>query len=163
MMIEPATAQDVAYVAERMRTADADEFLALAHAPDRAALAESLVARYGAHPATIVARTDDGPIAIGAGVEARPNVVTLLFFATDKFPVVALGLTRFITRNLFSRYREAGVHRIEAVSSESHRAAHRWIRALGLQQEAVFPGYGRGGETFIQFAWVADHARSPGP
>lgn len=160
--IEHALDEDVRFVAANMRARDADEFLALTHAVDRQALADSLLDRYGGHPAAIVARDEEGAVAIGAGVETRPNVITLLLFATDRFPGVALALTRFITRNLFYRYKLAGVHRIEAVSVDGYDAAHRWIEALGLEREAVLPGYGRNGETFIQFAWVREDVRSTG-
>jgi hypothetical protein len=34
--------------------------------------------------------------------------------------------------------------------------AKRWITLIGLREEAVLHGYGRGGEDFTQFAWVAD-------
>lgn len=161
-MIAPALDEDVRFVAANMRAKDVSEFLALTHAPDRRALEESLLDRYGGHPLMVVAKADDVPVAVGGGVELRPNVATLVMFATDRFPDVALGLTRFVARNLFVRYRGAGVHRIEAVSMDGHIAAHRWIRTLGLHREAVLPGYGRGGETFHQFAWVAEHVCSPG-
>ena len=37
-----------------------------------------------------------------------------------------------------------------------HAEVHRWVELLGLKREAVMPKYGKGGETYIQFAWVAD-------
>src|SRR5690606_23608090 len=96
----------------------------------------------------------DEPVAAGAMVGARPNVITLMFFATDDFPKIALPLTRFITKNLFQKYRDNGVHRIECVSIEGYDEAHRWIKILGLHHEAVFPGFGKNGEAFHQFAKV---------
>lgn len=162
MTIAPALDEDVRFVAANMRAKDVEEFLALTHAPDRRALQDSLLDRYGGHPLMVAAKAGDVPVAVGGAVELRPNVATLVMFATERFPDVAFGLTRFVVQNLFARYRGAGVHRIEAVSMEGHTAAHRWIRALGLHREAVLPGYGRGGETFLQFAWVAEHVRSPG-
>ena len=112
--------------------------------------------------AIIAVHDEQGPVCIGGGIEHRPNVVTLLLFATDRFPYVALSLTRFVTRSLFTQYRNAGVHRIEAVSMVGHDEAHRWIETLGLKREAVLRGYGKNGETFLQFAWVADHVRPAG-
>lgn len=157
MRIEAATSADVRYVAERMRDTDLREFLAVSRARDRWDLAESLVERYGGHPDVLAARLDgSGPVAIGAMIEARPNVITLFFFATDNFPIVAVAMTRFIRQRLFPRYRAAGVHRIECVSIEGHDDAHRWIEILGLRREATMPGFGRDGETFFQFAWVSD-------
>lgn len=162
MTVEHARDDDVRFVAANMRAKDAEEFLALTHAADRAALVDSLLDRYGGHPAAIAVHDDGGPVCIGAGIEHRPNVITLLLFATDRFPGVALPLTRFVTRELFYRWKVAGAHRIEAVSMEGHDEAHRWIELLGLEREAELRGYGKNGETFIQFAWVADHVRASG-
>lgn len=152
--IETATYIDVLSVAHRMRDRDVVEFLATSSEPDRTALAMSLSRRYGMSDELIVACDDQEPVAIGGLIQHRPNVVTLLFFATDGFPRIALPLTRFITRRLFPEVKAAGAHRIECVSHAGHTDAHRWIRLLGLEQEAEFKGFGRGGETFLQFAWV---------
>ena len=82
---------------------------------------------------------------------ARPNVVSLLFFATDQFPEIALPATRFIKRELFARLKKAGVHRIEAVSMVDHNDTHAWLQTLGLERETEpMIGYGKGGESFIQ-------------
>lgn len=154
MRIDVTTPENVRHVAERMRASDYREFSALAHARDQQELAEALVQGYGEHPSGICAYYGDEPVAVGAMVQGRPNVVTLMFFATDEFPKIALSLTRFITKNLFEKYRAGGVHRIECVSIDGYDEAHRWIKLLGLQHEAVFPGYGKNGEAFHQFAKV---------
>ena len=154
MRIDVTTPENVRYVAERMRDSDYREFSALSHADSRERLTADLVAAYGEHPSGICAYAGDAPVAAGAMVEGRPNVITLMFFATDAFPRIALPLTRFITKNLFEKYRAEGVHRIECVSIEGYDAAHRWIKLLGLHHEAVFPGFGRNGEAFHSFAWV---------
>ena len=39
-----------------------------------------------------------------------------------------------------------------------HAKAHRWLKSMGLREEAVLPAFGRNGETFIQFARVRDGA-----
>jgi len=156
MRLEATTPENVRYVAERMRESDFREFSAVSFARDRRQLAELMTKIYGEHPGGICAYSDDEPVAIGAMVEGRPNVVTLMFFATDALNEIAIPLTRFIRNNLFPRYREEGVHRIECISIDGHTAAHRWIRLLGLECEARFPGYGKHGETFHQFSWVRD-------
>lgn len=159
---EPALDGHVAVVARGIRASDEREFLAASFAADKTDLIGQLIDRYGGHPEAIAAVDDMGPVAIGAPVSLRPNVVTLLFFANDRFARNALSITRFITRNLFPKLREAGVHRIEAASIDGYAEAHRWIETLGLQHEAALRGFGRGGETFHQFAWVRDDLRAPG-
>jgi hypothetical protein len=158
MRIEGPTRESVAHVIRHMRESDAQEFLAVSHAPDREALAHILQDRYESHPDTIVAWGDE-PIAVGAMLETRPNVATLMFFATDQFPSIATSLTKFIRQRLFARCKNVGVHRIECTSIAGYRETHRWIKALGLQEEAVMRGFGRNGETFHQFAWVRDDVR----
>jgi hypothetical protein len=154
MRIDVTTPENVRYVAERMRDSDYREFSALSRTNSREELAADLVAAYGEHSSGICAYEGGEPVAAGAMVEGRPNVMTLMFFATDAFPQIALPLTRFITQNLFEKYRANGVHRIECVSIEGYEQAHRWIKLLGLHHEAVFPGFGKNGEAFHSFAWV---------
>lgn len=156
MRLDAPTWGDVRQVAELMRERDVAEFLAVSHTETKADLIEALVDRYGGAPDAICAYDGHVPIAVGAMVRARPNVVTLAFFATDRFPEIALELTKFIRNRLFAQYRADGVHRIECISAESYEDAHRWIGLLGLEREAVMPKYGKGGETYVQFAWVAD-------
>lgn len=140
-----------------MRASDVEEFSAFYAFDHPSELVDQICARYGGRFDTFCARDDDvGPVAFGAMIEQRPNVVTLMFFATDNFPIIAKKLTRFIVRALFPMYRKNGVHRIECVSMESHTATHRWLQVLGLKREGVMKGFGKNGETFHQFAWVSD-------
>ena len=163
MKIDAPLRADVRHVAENMRQKDIVEFRAVSRAENTDELAEALIERYGDRGDTICARLDDGtPVAVGAMIESRFNVVTLLFFATDDFPQIAMALTKFIVQRLFPRYRNAGVHRIECVSHTDYAEAHRWIETLGLTKEAEMPGYGRNGETYFQFAWVDDRVRQTG-
>lgn len=159
MKVDRADAQAVRFIADRLRERDVIEFTATSFAATRGQLTDDLVRRYAGLPGGICASIGDRPVAFGATIEARPNVLTLLFFATDEFPAIALGLTRFIRQRLFPAQRAAGAHRIECVSIDSHTDAHRWIEILGLEREAEMPGYGKAGETFYQFAWTADHVR----
>lgn len=153
MLIDRATPEDIRAVALNMRDSDFAEFAALSWASSREELAEELVGRYGASGCILARAADGEPVAVGDVVEMRPRVGSLLFYATERFPEVAVPLTRFIVQRLFRQLREAGVHRIEAVSSSGYKHAHRWIECLGLSYEATFPCYGKSGETFIQFAW----------
>lgn len=157
MKLDAPSYDTVRRVAEKMRAGDLREFLAVSRADSPAALVDQLVARYGDAPDAFGFYDDDRtPIAIGAMVQHRPNVVTLAFFATDEFSRIAADVAKFARRSLFPSYQKRGVHRIECVSIEGYEQAHRWIEMLGLAKEAVMPGYGRGGETYVQFAWVAD-------
>lgn len=157
MKIEPASQDDVFTVAIGMRQGDYEEFSAVSFANNRAELAAILAERYGGHPDVLCGWRGNQPACIGGLVMARPNVVSLLFFGTDDFPRIGLGVTRFIRRELFPRYEAAGVHRFEAVSMATHNEAHVWLKTLGLEPETdPLAGYGRKGEAFIQFSRVRD-------
>lgn len=155
--IDPASKDDVYDVALRMRQRDYDEFSAVSFAENRAQLATIMAERYGDHPDVLCGWYDGRPACIGGLVMARPNVVSLLFFGTDQFRHIGLGITRFIRRELFPRYEAAGVHRFEAVSLATHNETHVWLKTIGLEPETgPLIGYGRDGQAFIQFSRVRD-------
>lgn len=158
MKIDAPRYEDILSVARAMRPRDFDEFSALSPADTRDELAEALVTRYFGHPDAFCAYAEGGEaVAVGAMVQARPGVVTLMFFATERMAEIGLALTKFITQRLFPAYQARGIHRIECVSLEGYDEVHRWIEVLGLRREAgPFRGFGKRGEGFIQFAWVAD-------
>ena len=156
MKIDYATAADVYDVALRMRESDYIEFDALSPTGSREELAARLADRFANRPDVLVARREDVPVAVGGLIEHRPNVVTLLFFATDDFNAVSGDISCTVKR-ILRRAKAAGTHRIEVVSLIGHKQAHDWIRWLGLREEGgPLRGFGKNGEAFQQFAWVAD-------
>jgi len=141
-----------------MRERDYKEFSAVSFTSDRRELADLMAERYGERTDVVVGCLDDyTPACVGAAIMSRPNVITLLFFATDHFPEIALPVTRFIRKQFLPRLVHAGVHRIEAVSLAGYVETHAWLKTLGLDQETEeMRGYGKHGEAFIQFAWSRD-------
>lgn len=157
MRISDATPEDIWNVAVSMRDSDFREFSAVYAGQTREELADALTERFAGRPEIIAVSVGQEAIVIGAVLELRPNVGTLLFYATDELPRVAFGLTRFLKQNLFPRLKDAGLHRLECVSIDGHTDAHRWIEALGLKREGEpLLGYGRNKETFHAFSWVSD-------
>lgn len=155
-IIDVASTRQVYQVARHMRERDFTEFRALASTDDRTELARVLAKRYADREDVLCAALGGEPVCIGGVIEFWPGVVTLVFFATDAFPKVALTVTRFIRQQLFPRLEQAGVHRIQAIALAAHDDTHGWLRTLGLSQETgPMHGYGKRGEAFIQFARVA--------
>jgi hypothetical protein len=155
VIVEPSLPADVSRVAQAMRQRDRDEFMALSHFERHDELVKSLVKRFGGHPDVFTVFDDPGPVAVGGMLLHRPNVATLLFFATDDFKdKVAADFTRFVKQRLFAEYRKRGVHRIECAALAEYDEMHRWLKVLGLVREAVMLGFGRAGETYLQFSWV---------
>lgn len=153
--MDAALTEHIYSVARSMRARDREEFIAVSSFTTHDQMVEALVDRYAGHPDVIVAGLPDDPIVIGGLIQHRPNVATLLCFATDRFPEIGADLTRFIKQRLFPGYIAKGVHRIECTSLDGYEEVHRWIEALGLKREAVMPKFGRGGETYVQFAWTS--------
>lgn len=158
MKISEATPDDVWAVANAMRERDFAEFSAVSYADDRQGLADIMRDRYGTHPEVQIGYASDGtPVCVGGSVQARPNVISLLFFATDRFPEIGLGITRYIRKQLFPRLIDAGVHRIEAVSMAGYEETHAWLNTIGLERETgPMHGYGKNGEAYYQFSWSKD-------
>lgn len=149
--IRKANEADVRYVADRISARHLAEISALTFLEGRA-VTDALPGRFTGGTCAVL---DGEPVAVGEVFQSRPNVVSLGLIATDRFPEVTLGFTRYLRDGLFAALRASGVHRIECVTMAEFEAAHRWLRLLGLEKEADLRAYGRGGEDFAQFAWVA--------
>jgi hypothetical protein len=161
MKIDAAVRKEIRYVAHAMRERDFEEFSAVSPYDDRDHLAKSLAELYGGRDDILVAYTDlNEPFAIGGCIVTRPNVATLLFFATPVFTAYKVAMTRFIKKEMFPALRDNGVHRIEAASLAGYPEVHGWLETLGMVKESEMPGYGKNGETFFMYAWVHDDVRS---
>ena len=150
--IEFATADTIRTVALTMRERDFAELSAVSQADTREELAELLADRYGCRPDVVCGSINGDLVCVGGAIETRPRVVSLLFFATDRFPEIGLQVTRVI-RRLFDRFEDVGVHRIEAVTLSGYDSIHRWLHILGLERETnELINYGKNGEKFYQFS-----------
>lgn len=154
MRITDATRNDIAQIALNMRESDFVEFRALLPPDSRGDMADYLASWYGSLSDVHVAEDYDDKIAVFSAIQLRPNVLSLMFFATDKFQSIYFPLTRFLIRKYLTQKINAGAHRMECASIFGHHEAHRWISVLGLKKEAFLPKYGKNQENFVQFSWV---------
>ncbi len=102
----------------------------------------------------VIAYNDDEPIAMMGGVPIHKGVFSGWMFATDRFDVIGLSMTKWAKRYFFAGLREMGAHRVEAHSIEGHTKSHRWIEAIGAKLEAEVPRFGMNGENFLRFAYL---------
>lgn len=146
--LEPVTYADAAYISRRLREWDAKEILPLVRggAEDLALLASA--SHYGR-----AALYDNEPVAVFGATETVPAVWQVFMFATDKWPKVALSVTRHIRRVMIPVLYDAGANRAECRSHADYKWAHRWLQTLGARQEAEFKEYGPQRETYLLFAW----------
>ena len=157
MRIDQARPDQIRFVAEWMRDRDYAEISALHFVDDRQELAETLTAIYRSTPDTICASWRGTPVAVGGFYQIRPRTCAMGMFATELFPRIGLGLTRFLVREMMPRLIEAGIHRFECHSLAGYDDVHNWLRTLGLEQEGPeMRNYGKNGESFVTFAKVVD-------
>ena len=157
MRVIEATAENIHDVAERMRDRDLAEFSALSFFDDREGIAVTMVERYAGLQGIECATLDDGtPVAIGGLMWLRPNVATILFFATDDFDKIVTSLTRHVARNVIGTAKAVGARRIECFSLATYTEMRAWVEVFGLRPEGVLRAYGKNGEDFVPYAWLKD-------
>jgi len=71
----------------------------------------------------------------------------------------APAITRFCKQEWPQRLIGEGVTRVEIRSLDGHDIAHRWLAALPARHEADLINFGVNGETFQQWAFLADDWR----
>lgn len=146
MQLTDCDYESVLYVARHMREMDKREIYALRFADEPFHLMNDVMAQphfswIGWHQGL--------PCAVFGGMEIHPGVWSMFMFATDDFPKIALGVTRFAKNGLLPQlWGRLSAHRLQAHSHEGHRDAHRWLKRLGCEKEAVLRGYGRDGSDY---------------
>lgn len=141
--------ETVAYVVENMRASDKQEIYGLRRSEEPGFVVNDVMAMSNF---AWVAWLDTFPQAVFGGGEVRPGVWSMFAFATDEFPRLALGLTRFAKHTVIpTLFGELGAHRLQCESHESHISAHKWLRLLGSHRESVLQGYGKDGSNYHQF------------
>lgn len=101
---------------------------------------------------------DGMPAAVIAVHEINACTVSLSMFATYQWRHVALAVAKWARRECMPQLLAAGYRRAECRAIDGHEDAQAFLKFLGFTLECRCPEYGRGGETFLQFAWRAnDH------
>lgn len=143
---------DIEYVAFNMRRDDATEIFGyLPHdSPYALAATASHWLNYGHWG--MCAYADGVPVAVVGLFEWRSGVFEGWAFATDDFPLVARPLTKFLKNEIASNLRQAGAHRVYAVSRHDHKSSHRWLELLGFTVEGVERKAGKDRADYVRFA-----------
>lgn len=142
-------AADLTAIGMAMRVADRCEIFATRFDADVASLVADLL---DCDPiGAVIAAVDGTPVAALGGIEMWPGNWSVWMFATDRWPEVARETTRFVHRTLLPALLTLGLRRGECRSALDHAVAHRWLYSLGAEVEAIYPAFGKGGETFVGF------------
>lgn len=152
---------DLLTIGEGMRLADRREIFATRFDDDVAALIMDLLE---SEPiGAVIAGKDNAPIAALGGIEMWPGNWSVWMFATDRWPEVAKETTCFVRRILWPALLRLGLRRGECRSALDHEVAHRWLRFLGAEVEAIYPAFGKGGEAFVGFVIYGEESMCATP
>lgn len=154
-----AYAATVGHVCQRLRADDWREASALLDVPTVPALERHLLAmtpRIAWFDAVFHGdpRLTVEPIALLGVWRMAPGVGAALMLATDEFPLIAQDLHRYVKERMVPALRQMGFRRIEVRALREAEGNCRWIEALGAVRECDVALLGRGGETYVQYAWL---------
>lgn len=152
MILTHCTHETVLHVVLNMRERDKEEIYGVRFDPNPFLLVNDVMAQASY---SWVAWHDGRPIGVGGGAPRHPGVWNMYMFATDEFPRIALGTTRFVRKTVFPQlFGELDARRLQCDSHEAHTDAHRWLEGAGFVKESVRRAYGKDGADYFHFARV---------
>ncbi len=159
--IVPGTLRDLTYIAANIREHDWREITA--QLPAEVTPTQAAAISYAAGRSW-VALWKGQPVAAFGISPIAAAVLSIWAWGTDDMLRAIPTLTRYVENELVPEWDRLGLMRVEARSIADHKAAHRWLRAMGWT-ETPCPEFGRSGEDFILFAqtrkgWKCRHMRS---
>lgn len=89
----------------------------------------------------------------------QPHLLAAWAWGTEKSPLCMLEINRWGkggngVPSLVDRLDVMGCTRIEARSLHNNYDAHRWLEWVGFKKDCDLPSWGKGGEKFVQYAWL---------
>lgn len=149
MILTHCSHESVLHVVRNMRARDKEEIYNLRWEPNPFVIMNEVMAQSNF---AWVAWLDDKPAAVFGGAPLHPGVWSMFAFATDEFPRLALGLTRFAVKTVIpTLFGEMGAHRLQCDSHEKHIDAHRWLARMGASKESVKKSFGQDGADYFTF------------
>lgn len=106
----------------------------------------------------VVHQATGDPVAlIALANTGQSGVAQAAMLARDhrRFRRELVAVAREIRNQMPGFCNDWGIHRIEARAWAGHPRASAFLSLVGFHHETDMPGFGRGKETFRQFAWVA--------
>jgi len=101
-----------------------------------------------------VALADGIPVAVVGATSMRERLWCAWMLTTDRWPEVALTVTKHVRRQMIPFLTGRGVNRVEARAIAGHIKAHRWLKLLGAVDEGPLDDYGHHRETYHLFSWT---------
>ena len=142
-----------------MRELDAEEILPLTWSGKPEDLAFAVIASGGIRN---VALSGGEPVAAWGASQVKPLIWNVWMFSTDRWPEVALTVTRNIRKVMMPSMIDSGGVRADCWSMEGHSIAHRWLEVLGAVREASVEDYGPTRKTFHCYSWTRSRLERDG-
>ena len=142
-----------------MRDMDAEEIFPLTWTGKPEDLAMAICASGGI---ANVALCSGRPVAAWGATLVKPKMWQVWMFSTDRWPSVALTVTRNIRKEMMPSMIESGAVRADCWSMEGHDVAHRWLEVLGALRECSVEDYGATRKTFHCYSWTRSRLERDG-
>lgn len=156
MMLGNLNLAHLIYICSNLRQSDKDEVFATRDDTSPEELACSIFSRRDSGVAWIAYSKTGVPVAAFGAYRQCGSLWGLWMMATNDWKEVARGVTKFgikfVMPFLFERM---GMKYGHCISSADNQAAHRWIARLGGHPDSGLTHWGKNGEDFIRFIWVA--------
>lgn len=152
-------------IVEPLDAGHADDVLAICHNLRAHDKREIFATRFDSEPEDLLASTmslsetswiayyNNEPVAVFGIMPIAPDVWSAYAFATDRFPKIAISLTRFIKKGIIPSLLATSAKQVQALVWTEYHQARKWLRGFGAREEAVIPNLGKGGEDFALTIW----------
>jgi hypothetical protein len=143
----------LAYIVRNMRERDREEIFATRHSADMDEFVLHIFNQRYTGVAAIGYADDHTPVAAYGIYQAWGGVHWMWMFATDRWPEVMLGMTRYAKRQAIPHAFKHGMTLGQCFSLAGYDQIHRWIRMLGGVEDCRLTKWGKNGEDFVRFIW----------
>lgn len=154
MRLGPPTLAGLQHIVANLRARDEAEMAMLSSPGWRDRLAERLWASWSYCLRAHIASAGDEPVAIVMLQWNTPRALQAALLATERWQEIARPLARHCLKTLKPLVISHDIVRVECRTWEGHADARGFLALMGARPECRLPGYGRGGEAFIQYAWT---------
>ncbi len=140
------------HIIRNLRKRDADEVFAMSDA-DADGIADQLFQRRDSGVAWI-AWVHNEPVAAFGAYRTHGAHYGLWMIATESWPKVRLGVTRFGVKLLIPFLFDNGMKVGNCLSLSDYPQMHKWIRMIGGVEDCDLKMFGKNGENFKRFIWI---------
>ncbi len=154
--VEDASPEDVLHVLRHMRPEDRREaFAIMPFGADLWALFHHYQSLAPYQAAFWRLAIGDDPMGIMGVWRMRDGVGEAHLLATPEFNAHAREVAAAIRSSMAEFMRGQSLRRISCACLSEHRRSRAFLKLAGAREEAILVAFGREGEEFRQFVWVA--------